>query len=198
MIMNGIEKITNRILAEAEVDAGKIREEAAARCKEIRAEYDQKAQDAYWNLVRSGVKETEQRMQRIGSTAEMEAKKSMLSLKQDMVELAFTEAKKRLLGLSKEDYTAFLTKLAVRASEHGREAVILNAGDRARCGDAVVAAANKQIKKGQLTLSEETRDIEGGLILKNGDVEVNCAVETLMNFYRDDLATQAAEIMFGA
>jgi len=49
---------------------------------------------------------------------------------------------------------------------------------------------------GGLTLSEETADIRGGLLLRQGNIEVNCAVETLMGLYRSSLATQVANILF--
>jgi V/A-type H+-transporting ATPase subunit E len=198
MTMNGIDKITKRILADAEAEAKTTVDEATARCAEIQKAYEQKAQETYWELVRAGVKETEQRVQRIDRTAEMEAKKSILALKQEMVDEAFEAAKKRLLGLPEKDYVEFLSKLAVQASGSGQEEILLNARDRKLYGEKVAAAANKKIGKGRLTVSEETREIEGGLILKDGDVEVNCAIETLLNLYRDDLATQVAEIMFGA
>ena len=49
---------------------------------------------------------------------------------------------------------------------------------------------------GLLTLSEETRNIRGGFILVDGDVEVNCAFETLVRLQREKLERQAAEILF--
>ena len=49
---------------------------------------------------------------------------------------------------------------------------------------------------GLLTLSEETRNIRGGFILVDGDVEVNCAFETLVRLQREKLERRAAEILF--
>ena len=42
------------------------------------AENERAAQEEYWRLVREGVKDTEQRVQRLGRTARLEAKKSVL------------------------------------------------------------------------------------------------------------------------
>ena len=56
--MNGIEKITARITAEAEAECQAIRAESDKKCAEIRAENDKKAQEEYWRLVREGVKDT--------------------------------------------------------------------------------------------------------------------------------------------
>mgnify|MGYP000562172354 CR=1 FL=1 len=77
--MNGIEKITGRIEADAQEQAKAIAAEAEARCAEIRADYDKQAQDQYWARVRDGVKACEDRVQRMGRLAEMEARKSVLA-----------------------------------------------------------------------------------------------------------------------
>ena len=74
--MNGIEKITARIRADAEAECAALRAESEARCAEIRAENERLAQERYWALVREGVKETEQRVQRMGRTARLEAKRA--------------------------------------------------------------------------------------------------------------------------
>ncbi len=49
---------------------------------------------------------------------------------------------------------------------------------------------------GQLTLSEQTRPIRGGFILSDGEVEVNCAFETLVRMQREQLERQVAELLF--
>ena len=50
--------------------------------------------------------------------------------------------------------------------------------------------------KGALTVSGETREISGGVIVRQGNIEVNCAVETLVQLRRSELASQVAEILF--
>lgn len=47
-----------------------------------------------------------------------------------------------------------------------------------------------------LTLSAETREIEGGLILRDGQVEVNCAFETQLRVLREDMTAEVAAILF--
>ena len=74
------------------------------------------------------------------------------------------------------------------------------AKDRAACGAKAVKAANELIAKrgldGCLTLSDETRPMTGGLILKQGDIEVNCTVDTLLDLSRSELAARVAEVLF--
>ena len=61
-----------------------------------------------------------------------------------------------------------------------------------------VAAGVSAIVQGtaMLTLSQETRDIRGGCILKNQNVEVNCAFETLVRLQRAETAGAVAKRLF--
>lgn len=48
----------------------------------------------------------------------------------------------------------------------------------------------------QLSLSEETREMDGGLTLRDGNVEVNCAFETQLRVLRNNMAAEIAAILF--
>lgn len=47
-----------------------------------------------------------------------------------------------------------------------------------------------------LTLSEQTRDIKGGFIMVDGDVEINCAFETLVRLQREQMEKKVADVLF--
>ena len=47
-----------------------------------------------------------------------------------------------------------------------------------------------------LTLSEETRDLKGGFIMVDGDVEINCAFETLVRLQREQMEKKVANVLF--
>ena len=131
--MNGIEKITGRIEADAREQASAITADAEAKCAEIRAGYDKQAQDQYWARVRDGVKTCEDRVQRMGRLAEMEARKSILALKQEMVDAAFAAALERICTMPQADYVAYLAKLAAQAATTGTEAVRRSRTLQTRC-----------------------------------------------------------------
>ena len=198
--MNGIEKISNRLVADAEAEIAAMNAQTRERCDEIRTVYEQKAQAEYESRMAEGVKAAETRLQRLGSAAEMEAKKSILAFKQEMVAKAFDEAAKKLTNLPKEQYVQFLASQAAAAASAGTEELIFNDRDKAAVGADVAKAANALLQqkgvKGALTVSAETRPISGGVIVRQGNIEVNCAVETLVQLRRSELASQVAEILF--
>jgi len=198
--MNGIEKIKARIAADAEAEDSAIRQESDQRVAQIRAEYEQKAQAEAAAILREGEKENEQRVSRVDRTAQLEAKRSVLALKQEMVSKAFDLAKEKLQSMPEADYVAFLTRQIAQAASTGREELVMNRTDHDRCGAKVIASANEALTAkgltGGLTLSAETRPMTGGFILKQGDVEVNCTVDILLELIRGELAAQVAEVLF--
>ena len=198
--MKGIDKITSRIIADAEAECRDVKRESDERCAAVRAENEKRAQDEYWRLVREGVKDTEQRVQRMDRTARLEAKKSVLNMKQEAVSRAFDLAKDKIAELPERDYVAFLAREAAEAAITGQEEVIFCERDRKSVGSKAVKAANELLAAkgmpGLLTLSDATRDMAGGLMLKQGDIEVNCTVDTLLDLTRDELAARVADVLF--
>lgn len=193
--MNGLEKITERIAADARAQADGIIAQAKAQAAETAAGYQTRA-DAILAEERAKTETVAaQTAQRAEAAGALEGRKWVLAAKQQLLEDAFTLALGKLCSLPKEEYTELLAKLLSSAAQGGEE-VIFNQGDRARVGKAVVTAANGQLKNGGLTLSEETRNIKGGFILKSGLVEVNCALETLVEQEKETMSASVASRLF--
>ncbi len=198
--MNGIEKITARLEADAKAEIDLINAEADAVCAQIREEYEAKAHEAYTKRKAKGEADCAARTERLSATADMETRKSVLAFKQEMVSQAFEKAVQAVIDMPRADYVEFLAFQAAKASLYGSEEIVLNARDRKAVGTDVEKRANALVRQrglhGGLTLSEETADIRGGLLLRQGNIEVNCSVETLVGLYRSSLATQVANILF--
>ena len=195
--MKGTEKIIAHIGADAKAQADAILAQAEARCAEIREGYEQQAKQAYAERIRAGVKANQDRLDSMERLAKMEGRKAVLALKQDMVAESFDRACDQLVNLPAAEYGAFLAKLAVKASVTHDEEVVLNARDRKALGDKVIEAANKALGGGKLTLSKETGDFKGGLILRRGSIEANCTAELLVDLCREEMAAELAGVLFG-
>lgn len=199
--MNGIEKITQRIDQDAQAEIDAIIAQAQTEADAITARYAAQAEKETADIVARGKVHAQERKERLASMADMEAKKVVLGAKQQMLDEAFALALEKLAGLPEEQYVALLTSLAVEASATGKEKIILSQSDRARYGVKVATGANEKLaaagKPASLTLSEETRPIRGGLLLSDGDVEVNCAFETLIRLSRSELSGEVLKILFG-
>ena len=194
--MNGIEKITARIETDAKAEVAGILREAEEKAAAIRAQYESQAAQESKAAAEAGREAAKRQLERLESAAQMDAKKQLLAAKQDALNSAFDKAQAKLLALPDEEYADLLAKLAVKASRSGKEEIILNAKDRKRVGEKVVSKANALKKGAAMTLSKETRDMAGGLTLRDGSVEVNCAFETQMRVLREEMAAEVAGILF--
>ena len=194
--MKGIEKITARIAADAEAANSVVREESAKRVAEIRAEYEKKAQEQAAAILRTGEKEARQLASRVERTAQLEAKRQLLGVKQEMVSQAFELAKSKFAQMPQAEYVAYLSRQIVSACS-GDAQLVLNAADKERYGAQLEVLCNTLLKgKGSVTVAEETADIIGGFILKQGNVEVNGTVDILLELIRGELAAQVAQVLF--
>ena len=194
--MNGIEKITARIETDAKSEIAEILREGEAKAARIRSDYQAQADAAAKAAEAAGKEAAQRQAERLESAAQMEAKQMFLAAKQSCLDAAFDKARQQLLSLPDGQYSDLLAKIAAKASRTGKEEIVLSAKDHKRVGEKVVEKANFILGTGKLTLAGETREMDGGLILRDGQVEVNCAFETQLRVLREDMTAEVAAILF--
>ena len=189
--MNGIEKISARILADAETEAAAIRAQAEEKAAQIRTDYDRRIESEQQRLTAEAQAEAEKQL----------ARDQLLETKQSLVDAAFRQAEQQLLSLPEAEYIKLCAQLAAQASATGYEALIFCEADRKRVGQAVTEQANALLQKAgkpaELTLSAETRPMCGGVVLKDGLIETNCSIGTMVSSLRPALSGQVAACLFG-
>lgn len=198
--MKGTEKIIAHIRADGDAEAKKIIDAASKQAEEKRAESFKSALSEYEKLMQAGNAECEDILSGSRRIAEMEAKKSVLSVKQEMISAAFDAAREEIVNMPRDKYTQFLARMAAEAAASGMEEIVLNARDKAEVGKSVCKAANELLSAkgtpGKLTVSEDTADISGGVIVRFGGIETNCSIDALIRQRRSGLSTEVAAAMF--
>ena len=198
--MKGTEKIIAHIRADGDAEAKKKIDAASKQAEEKRAESFKAALSEYEKLMQAGNAECEDILSGSRRIAEMEAKKSVLSVKQEMISAAFDAAREEIVNMPRDKYTQFLARMAAEAAASGMEEIVLNARDKAEVGKSVCKAANELLSAkgtpGKLTVSEDTADISGGVIVRFGGIETNCSIDALIRQRRSGLSTEVAAAMF--
>ncbi len=198
--MKGTEKIIAHIRADGDAEAKRIIDAASKQAEEIRAESFKEALSEYEKLMQTGNTECEDILSGSRRIAEMEAKKSVLSVKQEMVASAFDAAREEIVNMPRDEYAQFLARMAADAATIGEEEMLLNEADKKALGKAVCKAANELLSAkgvpGRLTLSEDTADISGGVIVRFGGIETNCSIDALIRQRRSGLSTEVAAVLF--
>ena len=208
-----------QIRQEAETQAAQIRSQYEAQA---RAEAEKAAEAgrlaAQQQLERlEGAAEMEGKQRRLAAKqacidrAFAQAKEKLLSLPEaEYVELlAKLAARSAATGreeivLNARDRSAVGQKVAARANQLLAQAAAPDLPEELKASKAggiltkVVTGANALLQgTAMLTLAADTAEIQGGLILRDGQVEVNCAFETQLRLLRESLAGQVAQILFG-
>lgn len=192
--MDGYERIEARIREDTRSRIAELEQQTAGQLAALRAEFDARY-DRERSAAASLAKRTaEERYERLLSAARMEAEKLRLAAQQELLSEAFDLAMEKLCAMPEEKQVALLSRLAHEASPRGEGKLIFADKDRA-LGEKVVAAANQQYGA-HFVLADETRPLRGGFILSQGEVEVNCAYETLIRMGRDELEHEAAQRLF--
>ena len=192
--MKGTEKIIAHIEADAKAEVDAILSDTEKKCAAIQAKYEEQASGLYSDKIRAGVKACQDQEDGALRISRMEARKSVLAVKQEMIEKSFALAQEKIISLPEDQYVAFLAGLAKRACVTGSEEVILNQRDHDAVGEKLIRTLNADGAK--MTLSDETREIAGGLILRRGSIEANCSTELLVELCKGELSSKLADILF--
>ena len=125
-----------------------------------------------------------------------------VALLADLAARAATTGREQLI-FSQKDRTRVGKQVVAAANEKLAKTVAPELPDalaESKAGailDKVVSGASALLAgTGMLTLSEETRPLRGGFILSDGDVEVNCAFETLVRLQRGEISGEVAKVLF--
>ncbi|MBQ3014668.1 MAG: V-type ATP synthase subunit E [Clostridia bacterium] len=225
MAINGLNKITDKILSEAQAKADKILADAQAECDRINAEYAERAEKIRSDISTEAEKGGMEYVARIRSTAATSKRNLLLQTKSDLIDGVFAGVMEQTRTMELEKYNEILIGLLSAAileqleSEeisrtlYGEEEalapeayeVIFNQRDRDRSGKTVVEGTKAHLsgkvsgeKLARLTLSQQTANIEGGLILRCGSVESNCSLSILFAQLRESLESEVARTLFEA
>ncbi len=221
--MTGLSKITDKILEEARQDAAARLSQADRECSAISAEYAGKADKIRNDIFERARNEAAGIVSRAKSTENMEKRNTQLAAKSRMIELAYETAKKQIADLPEERMLSFLVMLLCAAVAQRAEAeetslrlygtdesaevyeVILNSRDAQRYGARLLPELVKKVQvqgaaqktiAAKLKLSARTVDIDGGLILRCDDVEINCSLSSIFNTVRPKTERKVGEILF--
>ena len=189
-----IDNITSKIIYDAEREAVAISQEAAARREEILALARKEAEEKREAMRADGEAERAAMVERNVSVAKIDAGKLILEEKQILIERCLAEAVKKIANLDGDVYLKFLTDTAKTLAPEGGE-LILNERDREKYGEKLEKLLEES-GGGKYALSEETRKIKAGVIVKRGSVYVNGSVEARIDAMRSELVPEVAARLF--
>ena len=196
-MMNGIEKISEAILTDAKKRADAVLAEAEASALGIRKDAQTRiARDTAAALSSSKLRAADiEEKSRLASG--LERKKMLQGERQNLIGEAFDKALDALVNLPDDRYRALLVKLAKDALSDGLGGeLLLNKRDLAKHGEAVQKAIQSEVGA-EVTLSADTAPIVGGLVIRRGKIELNCALDVIVRMLSEQAAFEVSNALFG-
>lgn len=190
-----IEKITSRIIGDANQQAETLLREAKLKADSILSEANERAEVIKSEAVEKGSVEKDKLILRRKAVAEIDGRKIVLAEKQKVIDKCFEEAEEKIINLDRDTYSRLISeKIAATGSVSGE--IILNEKDKAELGEKIEAQLKTLVSGSNFTISQETRNIKGGFILKEGSIYMNGTVENLVEDVKDTLISEVASKLF--
>ena len=192
-----IEKITSKILAQAEELKDQVMAEAKEKSDGVLAEAEVKAAELVKESQERGLEEKEKIISRRKSVAEIDSRKVVLAKKQEIIAETFEKAAAAITGMNEDEYINLLVNLG-KCSGITAGQLIFNEKEKAAIGQKVADALNAAVECGQFTVAEETRKLQGGYMLKAGQTFINNTVEALVEENKAALTGDIVKMLFPA
>ena len=196
--MTGLEKITSEIKADADKSVAALIDKANAEASGILAGAEKEAAEAVAKINH----DVSVRLSASKSTAESAAalrkRRLILEEKQKLIGEVIEEAKNLIYALPDNVYFEKILKLAEKNVNPAEGTIIFNAKDLSRLPADfetklnVVAVA----KGGKLTVSKETRPIDGGFVLLYEGIDQNCSITSLFETHIESVQDKIQKLLF--
>jgi len=194
-----VENLIERIVRDAKNEADEILSEARSKAEAIISEAEQEGKKRYEEIVAEAKRKAEDEKKRRITLAGLESRNAILKEKGTLTDEVFSRALGKIIALPKEKYLEALVKMLLSYAPEGDSEVILCERDR-EIGRELIERANRELSsagKGIVRLSEETRPIIGGFILKGPGVEINNSLEAQVSQVREKVEPLVIEKLFG-
>ena len=196
--MTGLEKITSEIKADADKSVAAIIDKANAEASDILAGAEKEAAEAVAKINH----DVSVRLSASKSTAESAAalrkRRLILEEKQKLIGEVIEEAKNLIYALPDDVYFEKILKLAEKNVNPAEGTIIFNAKDLSRLPADFETKLNAVAvaKGGKLTVSKETRPIDGGFVLLYEGIDQNCSITSLFETHVESVQDKIQKLLF--
>ena len=190
--MTSSEKILAGIAEEAKAQADKINSDAEKQAADIIAAAREEAESEAEKIKAEAEKKADLIISSGKSSAELLKRDTALNCRRGLIEKALITVADTVNAYSDSDYFDFLLTLIKKEKPNSKGEVYLSVKDKARD----TAFFKSELEALGLTLSDNFADINGGFILKYGDIQINGELSALIHEKRDVLTDELNKALF--
>ena len=189
-----IEKITAKIEQDAKAQADVITGDAKKKAWDIVEKAQKKADAMIKDAGERGKEDRDKQVTSRRSVAVIDGKNYLLNSKQVMIRECFDAALDKIASMEEKDYLDFLTGI-VKASGLKKGQIILSRKDAA-IGSKLLEKLAGEIAGSEFSISDEVKNISGGLILQQGSTYYNASVDAVRDTIESEMTQEVAAVLF--
>ena len=196
--MANIDKITDEILEEARKTAEAKVVEAKAQASEIIKNAEEECRKLKEEMAQKDEKDRKTVSERAKASAQMKKRQMILNAKQELITEILNKAYQRIFAMDDAAYFGLIEKMLQKFCLARTGEICFSEKDRKRMPDGFEQVVERVAKEkgGNLTISKESRNIDGGFVLVYGGIEENCSIQALFHSEREYLADKVHENLF--
>jgi len=192
-----IEKILEKIDREADSAVDEIMAEAESKVELIGKEYRKKEDELRERLKKESEQKAREESHRLVVSEQLDLRKSLLTAKRKILDEFFSEARKRVRSMPKEDTAGFIRKLILERAITGGEEIVPAAQQKDLFQDEFIEALNESFSgRGNFSLGEPSTDFSWGVILREGERTVDLSLEALFSQVIEESEPEVAALLF--
>lgn len=196
--MTGLDKIISEIKAESSKVVSERLDKANKEAARIMAEAEKEANEALEKISREASARLSASKSAAESAAALKKRRMLLLEKQKLIEEVIETAKQEVLSLPDELYFKLIIKLISDNASSENGSIVFNAKDLKRLPADFEAKVNATagVKGGKLTISKDTRPIDGGFVLVYDGIDQNCSVSSIFETNIEALQDKIQKLLF--
>lgn len=183
--MNGLDSIIDAIIEEAKQQASKNMQAAESEKAVLMSE----AEEEFASLEKERKSELAQKaemiIERAKANNDQYLKQQLMQTKIKFIQEVINEASNEIKKMPPAEYFAAMEKLIISNAHKADGIISFNAKDIANMPNGFIE--NLKIDGGSITQDTQPADIDGGFIIRYGDIEENCSLESIFRFKYDRL-----------
>lgn len=190
--MNGLDKLKEKIMYEANDAAQKAIADANIRADKILAEFKEKAEEEERRILEEADKKAMLIVRSAESNARLDGKKKILKEKRTIMNGVLKKARERAAELPDSEYFEIIYSLAEKC---GSGEMFISENDKNRLPKDFEEKI-RNISNGKIIVSKEFADIDNGFVLKDGMSEENCSFDGIIEAKLEELQDKTARLLF--
>lgn len=198
--MASIENLVNKILEDAKNEAARINSEAKSEQSKIIDKKVKEAEEIKRDMLAKAEREAVTRKARVISNAQLKVRNEKLESKQKVVNNVFEEALIAINKLDNEKFNKYAENIILNAPIAGDEKIILSSNFKSVVDDKFLTSINEKLKEkgknGNLRISNEERNLNGGFIIAKNGIELNYTFDALINSLKDEIEGEVIKSLF--